>query len=126
MIIKFVENIENTIASNPIILSSNIQKQFGPEDETVYLKGNLLFIDFSVLEIALFANKVQNKISIDKYRFHYMNKDGKLVFRYDNAPHHHEIPTFPHHKHTSNKVMQSLMPSIKDILNEITAIIIKK
>ncbi len=126
MIIKFVENIENTIASNPIILSSNIQKQFGPEDETVYLKGNLLFIDFSVIEIALFANKVQNKISIDKYRFHYMNKDGKLVFRYDNAPHHHEIPTFPHHKHTSNKVMQSLMPSIKDILNEITAIIIKK
>lgn len=126
MIIKFVENIENTIASNPIILSSNIQKQFGPEDETVYLKGNLLFIDFSVIDIALFANKVQNKISIDKYRFHYMNKDGKLVFRYDNAPHHHEIPTFPHHKHTSNKVMQSLMPSIKDILNEITAIIIKK
>lgn len=126
MIIKFVENIENTIASNPIILSSNIQKQFGPEDETVYLKGNLLFIDFSVIEIALFANKVQNKISIDKYRFHYMNKDGKLVFRYDNAPHHHEIPTFPHHKHTSNKVIQSLMPSIKDILNEITAIIIKK
>ena len=126
MIIKFVENIENTIASNPIILSSNIQKQFGPEDETVYLKGNLLFIDFSVIEIALFANKVQNKISIDKYRFHYMNKDGKLVFRYDNAPYHHEIPTFPHHKHTSNKVMQSLMPSIKDILNEITAIIIKK
>lgn len=124
MIIKLVENIENTIASNPIILSSNIQKQFGPEDETVYLKGNLLFIDFSVIEIALFANKVQNKISIDKYRFHYMNKDGKLVFRYDNAPHHHEIPTFPHHKHTSNKVMQSLMPSIKDILNEITAIII--
>lgn len=85
MIIKFVKNIENTIASNPIILSSNIQKQFGPEDETVYLKGNLLFIDFSVIEIALFANKVQNKISIDKYRFHYMNKDGKLVFRYDNA-----------------------------------------
>ncbi|MFZ3091917.1 MAG: DUF6516 family protein [Nitrospirota bacterium] len=126
MIQRFVENIEKIIASNPIVLSSSIQKQFGPEDETVYLKGNLLFINFSVLEIALFVNKIQNEVSIDKYRFHYMNKEGKLIFRYDNAPHHHEIPTFPHHKHTSSKVIQSLMPSIKDILNEITAIIIKK
>jgi hypothetical protein len=126
MMQKFAENIENIIASNPIILSSNILKQFGPQSETVYLKGNLLFIDFSVLEIAIFAAKFRNEVIIDKYRFHYMNKDGQMVFRYDNAPHHHEIPTFPHHKHTSNKAIQSSMPSMKDILNEITAIIIKK
>lgn len=126
MIQKFVENIEKAIASNPIILSSNIQKQFGPENEAVYLKGILLFIDFSILEIAIFANKAHNGISIDKYRFHYMNKEGQMIFRYDNAPHHSGIPTFPHHKHSSNNVIQSLMPSIKDILNEITAIIIRK
>ncbi|MEK6682802.1 MAG: hypothetical protein AABY79_12660 [Nitrospirota bacterium] len=64
MIQKFVENIEKIIASNPIILSSNIQKQFGSEDETVYLKGNLLLIDSSVLEIAIFATKFQDETSI--------------------------------------------------------------
>ena len=35
MIQKFVENIENIIALNPIVLSSNILKQFGPQSETV-------------------------------------------------------------------------------------------
>lgn len=66
MIRKFTENIEKTVASTPLVISSNIQKQFDPEDEAVYLKGNLLFIDFSVLEIAIFANKSSNKIAVDK------------------------------------------------------------
>ncbi|MFZ3064621.1 MAG: DUF6516 family protein [Nitrospirota bacterium] len=126
MILRFVENIEKTIASNPIVLSSDIQKQFGPENETVYLKGSLLFIDLSILEIAIFANKLHNEVFIDKYRFHYMDKEGHILFRYDNAPHHPEIPSFPHHKHISNKIVPSNLTSLKDVLNEITAIIIKK
>ncbi len=126
MIHKFVENIEKIIASSPVILSSNIQKQIGPQSETVYLKGSLLFIDFSMLEIAIFANNIQNKVSVDKYRFQYMDKEGQMIFRYDNAPHHPEIPSFPHHCHTSNKKVPSNMPSLKDVLNEITAIIIRK
>ncbi|MBI5192295.1 MAG: hypothetical protein HZA08_02500 [Nitrospirae bacterium] len=123
---KFVENIEKTITNTPCILSSNIQKQFGPDSETVYLKGTFIFIDSSVLEIAIFANNILNTVTIDKYRFHYMGKNGQIIFRYDNAPHHHEIASFPHHKHTTNKVIQSTMPSLKDVLNEISAFIIGK
>ncbi len=74
---RFVENIEKTITNTPGILSSNIQKQFGPDNKTVYLKGNLLFIDSSVLEIAIFAINILDTISIDKYRFHYMEKMDK-------------------------------------------------
>ncbi len=123
---RFVKNIEKTIVSTPIILSSHIQKQFGPDNETVYLKGNLLFIDFSVLEIAIFANKIHNTVSIDKYRYHYRDKQGQMLFRYDNAPHHREIPSHPHHKHTTDNIIQSTVPSLKDVLNEISAIIIRK
>jgi hypothetical protein len=42
---KFVEDIEKTIASASIVLSSNIQKYVGPALETVYIKGHLLIID---------------------------------------------------------------------------------
>jgi len=84
---RFVENIEKTITNTPGILSSNIQKQFGPDSETVYLKGNFIFIDSSVLEIAIFANNILDTVAIDKYRFHYMGKNGQMIFRYDNAPH---------------------------------------
>ena len=126
MIQKFVEDIEKTIASFSIVLSSNIQKYFGPALETVYLKGHLLIIDSSILEIGIFATKSHNTLSIDKYRLHYMNSTGQMLFRYDNAPHHPEIDSYPHHKHTPDKIMPSSMPSLKDILNEISAIIIGK
>jgi len=77
---RFVENIEKAIASSSIVLSSNFQKYFGPALETVYLKGHLLIIDSSVLEIAIFANKSRKTLSIEKYRQHYMNSAGQMLF----------------------------------------------
>ncbi len=75
-------------------------------------------------------NSVSNPViqqfvsEVDKYRLHYMNGAGQMLFRYDNSPHHPEIDSHPHHKHTPDKISPSNMPSIKDILNEISAIIV--
>jgi hypothetical protein len=121
---KLVAEIEKTIDSSPIVLSSNIQKYFGPGEETVYLKGHLVIIDSSILQIALFATEFRETLFIDKYRLHYMNSAGQMLFRYDNSPHHPEIDSHPHHKHTPDKIIPSSMPSLKDILNEISAIIV--
>jgi hypothetical protein len=126
MTLKFIETIEKTIASNPIILSSNIQKHFGPDSKTVYVRGSIIFIDSSVLEIAIFAAEISTTVIIDKYRFHYMDNKGEMIFRYDNAPHHPEIPSYPHHKHIKNLVIPAHLPNLKEILNEISAMILKK
>ena len=124
MIQRYVEHIEKTVDSSSIVLSSNVQKYFGPALGTVYLKGHLLIIDSSILEIAIFATEFRKILSIEKYRLNYMSSTGQTLFRYDNAPHHPEIDTYPHHKHTSDKIAPSTMPSLKDILNEISAMII--
>lgn len=126
MILKFIESVEKTIASNPTILSSSIQKQFGPDVKTVYVKGNVTFIDSSVLEIAIFASETSSAVIIDKYRFHYMDYKGAMIFRYDNAHHHPEIRSHPHHKHIKNLVLPAHLPGLKEILNEISAMILKK
>ena len=124
MIRKFLSEIEKSINSSSIVLSSNIQKYFGPGEETAYLKGHITIIDSSILEIAIFAIESRGSLSIDKYRLHYMNNSGQMLFRYDNSPHHREIETHPHHKHTLDKIISSKMPTIEDILNEISATII--
>jgi len=62
---KFVTNIEKSIDSSSIVLSSNIQKYFGPGEETVYLKGHLTIIDSSVLEIAIFVTESRGTLSIN-------------------------------------------------------------
>ncbi len=54
---KFAEQFEKSVNSSPIVLSSHIEKHFGPSDDTLYLRGSLRFIDATVLEIALYAVK---------------------------------------------------------------------
>ena len=122
----FIDNIDKTISSSPIVLSSNIQKHFSPDGKTLYLRGSFLFLDSSVLEIAIFVIETRYALTIDKYRFHYMNPNGQMLFRYDNAPHHSEITSRPHHKHISDNVILAREPPLKDVLDEISAIIIGK
>jgi len=123
---KFIENLEKIISSNTSVLSSNIEKHFGPSSDTVYLRGSILFINSSTLDIAILAKESLKAISIEKYRFHYMDKHSQMLFRYDDAPHHHELSSFPHHKHVGNRTVPSPQPDLKDVFNEINAIILKK
>lgn len=57
------------------------------------------------------------------YSFHYMDRDEKCMFRYDNTPHHHDLPFFPHHKHVGEKEVAAAQPqpSIAQILREVEA-----
>ena len=34
-----------------------------------------------------------------KYSFHWQDENGNCIFRWDNAPHHQDVVTFPYHKH---------------------------
>jgi hypothetical protein len=49
--------------------------------------------------------------------------DGNLIFRYDNAPHHPHLSTFPAHKHVGSSVIDAEPPDLNDVLAEIDAII---
>lgn len=73
---KFAVQFDKTVGSSPIVLSSRIEKHIGPSGETLYLRGNLRFIDASVLEIALYASRSGVGPSIDKYRFHICTVTG--------------------------------------------------
>jgi len=65
-------------------------------------------------------------LSVTKYRYHYMTSDDKPVFRYDNAPHHREVATWPEHKHVPGGVLASARPSIAAVLAEIESFLIEK
>jgi hypothetical protein len=123
---KFSETIDKIIASSPIIVSTDIQKYFGPSYNSLYIKGTIYFIDSSLLELSLFVKEARKAISIDKYRFHYMHSDGHMLFRYDNAPHYSELSSFPNHKHVQHRAaIASSPPDLQDILDEISAILLK-
>ncbi len=47
-----------------------------------------------------------------------MDDQGALVFRYDNAPH-HDVSTFPDHKHTPNEVIAAYPKELLCVIDEI-------
>ena len=42
-----------------------------------------------------------------KYSYHWQDEKGRLICRWDNAPYHKNIDTFPHHIHFKGKIRGS-------------------
>ncbi|MCK5055602.1 MAG: hypothetical protein KAT34_03035 [Candidatus Aminicenantes bacterium] len=61
-----------------------------------------------------------------KYAYHWMDSQGKLKIRWDNAPHWEAISTFPHHKHvgSTENLLHSTETDIDSVLNYIEKIIL--
>ena len=113
MISDYFQQMETKSSEMRIISEKSIEfREFDIEEG--FIKGTILFIDGSMLELMEY---LIGEIRL-KYRFHYMNEMGQLIFRYDNAPH-HKVSTFPDHKHIAEGVIASSPQKLPDVLNEI-------
>jgi hypothetical protein len=88
-------------------------------DRTSELRARLRFWDGSLLQVeeALIAKRFT--IVKVRYSYHYQRADGTLIVRYDNAPHHPELPGFPNHKHTPAGIEPAKPPDLGEVLKEI-------
>jgi hypothetical protein len=94
---------------------------FEPVSTTgAYIEDRLIFYDGSFLEIEEVLCLSDRRMEKVRYSYHYQ-KGNCLIFRYDNAPHHPELPTFPHHKHVGDCVEPCREPDLHDVLREIDA-----
>ena len=87
------------------------------------IRGRLRFYDNSLLdfgEVLVIRNRQIVKL---RYAYHYQNADGEMIFRYDNAPHHLEISTHPHHKHAGPTIQSTQLPDLSEALREIEQLI---
>ncbi|MBD3315062.1 MAG: hypothetical protein GF344_04690 [Chitinivibrionales bacterium] len=55
----------------------------------------------------------------ERHYFHWQERQGALIARWDNAPHHNSQDTFPHLLHLAGRVMASNAVTLKDVLGEI-------
>lgn len=80
----------------------------------------LRFIDDSRLALKQTLDSAKCYPDYLKYSYEYL-RAGRELFRYDNSPHHPEVSTHPHHKHTEpdQDPIASHRPSISDLFREI-------
>lgn len=90
----------------------------------VKFRSELIFYDdsrLSVIEqLKPIGKRDYNRVA---YKFHYQDKDGNLIFRYDNSPHYPHLATFPDHKHIGDSIVEAEPPDLNDVLMEIDVII---
>jgi hypothetical protein len=86
------------------------------------LEGTIYFADGSRLEFTERIVIERARPIKREYRYQYVRAQA-AVFRYDNAPHHPHLPGFPHHKHVGRRTIATSEPTLKEVLQEVTALL---
>jgi len=83
---------------------------------TLYiLKVKIVLIDNSTFYI----REIWKEDKLIVYSYYWFDATGDLIEGWDNAPHHKEIDTFPHHKHTKKGIERLENPDVRIFLMKI-------
>lgn len=90
-------DLQRAIRAAPHVL--RIDMQFEEIDvNECYVRGVLTLIGDFELHVAEYVI-TEPIVTRPKYRYHLQSTAGDLISRWDNAPHHPDISTFPDHRH---------------------------
>lgn len=76
-------------------------------DDFGYLRLRFTLSNGDIVELFEYVVKDQNAIRTVNYSFHLQDANAVLLKRWDNAPHHPELESFPHHLHHGKEVFPS-------------------
>ncbi len=117
MIEKYFEKIEKIINSFNEITDNYSTRKKIYNDSQGLIFGEIIFKnEFTLSFLELIDTSQKKKI---KYKYHFMNSEKELIFRYDNSKNHPNLLNFPHHVHLQNEISASSEPDFFDILIEI-------
>ncbi|MFP4687920.1 MAG: DUF6516 family protein [bacterium] len=118
MIRGYFQRVEGLLSKCPLAI--NFQYNFTVVDVSRgFWKGSVEFrrgFELHLFEYVVVERGVQK---IDSYRYHFQDFEGELVFRSDNAPHHPELESHPHHLHQSGTVSSTMpQPELEAVLDK--------
>jgi len=68
-----------------------------------FIRYRLTLINNDLVELTERVKVEAGEIIVTKYRHHWQDEEGHLIKRWDNAPHHPHIASFPHHLHDGSE-----------------------
>jgi hypothetical protein len=86
LIQSYFSALKTALILSPVIRSYHVTREI-VKDLEGYLRIQAYLINDGQLDIFIYVNSNQ-EISLEKYSFHWQDKNKNLVMRWDNAPHH--------------------------------------
>lgn len=103
---------ESLFARYRNLITSVISVDHRTRENVKQYKAKLLLADGSNLRVS--------EVFIDgdlvKYSYYWLDESAQIIAGWDNAAHHPEIKTHPHHVHTPTGVSESSVHSLDDVL----------
>jgi hypothetical protein len=102
MIEQYLREIDELLSASPAVRDVEVIRRTQRDTEwekVLHYRYRILLTDGGLVEMSERLIEVRGMVTTTKYRHHWQDKHGHLLKRWDNAPHHPEIDTFPDHLH---------------------------
>ncbi len=123
----YIAWVQTLIALSSVVVGHRIIRETVEDTVAVY-RYRLTLLGSSILEVSERVAQRGTGVVVTKYSFHWQDSSGNLIARWDTAPHHLSLPTFPHHIHDGGEanIQPHAQVSIADVLAEIAQRLSKK
>jgi hypothetical protein len=119
--LAYLEAIKLRLIASPIVAEYRIVKERATRTDG-YLRVKATLVSGDFLELVEAFERGPSEMVVVDYRHQWMDAaQSRLHRRWDGAPHHPELPGFPHHVHieTEDSVVPGEPMSILAVLDEL-------
>lgn len=106
-------SLRNTLEAYADIIEGMEDLEIVEKNLVSRLKVRLRLFDGSML----WAREVWVKGEMEAYSYYWLRSDETVIIGWDNAPHHKDVKTFPHHKHIGDRVEDSQERNMRVVLH---------
>lgn len=122
---RYFDAIEVRLIESPAVASYQvIRRDIAVVDGMMRIKSVLS--NDETFEFFIYMVEEKHQLVLDRYSFHWQDKEGCLLIRMDNAPHFPDMPNAPHHVHKGREVVEALLetPQLLPFLDEIEGMVV--
>jgi hypothetical protein len=120
MIRDYFSEVENKLEEIKWLIKKKTIEFNLVSEEMGIIKGKVVFVNNNTLDFRELVSEEHTD-----YRFHFMDGNNKLIHRWDSAPHHKEIASFPFHLHTPQGVRECDKVNLIEIIDIIKTLMLK-
>ena len=102
MIEEYLRQIDELLSASPTVRDVEIVRRTLRDTEwekILHYRYRIFLSDGGLVEMSERFVEMRGAVITTKYRHHWQDGNGHLRKRWDNAPHHPDIETFPNHLH---------------------------
>jgi hypothetical protein len=119
---EYLAHIKALIVLNPQVVHWTAERE-EEQGDTGLFRYKLVLRDGGRIELFELFRVAQESVRVTKYSFHWQGPGGELRARWDNAPHHPQVPTHPCHVHDGSEanVLAHAPITVEEVLGIIAA-----